>query len=116
MDLTVSKDIKILSIQEKDLENVLAENPFFIQTEIPANMYENEQAVSTVMSQNLLLVRDDMSEEQAYKLTKAMYENLDELKSAHNAANDIDVNKSGKDLVVPLHPGAEKYFKEVAGE
>lgn len=60
-----------------------------------------------------MLVRSDFSDEQVYKLTKAFFENIDALKEAHNAAKDIDVKEAGKNLVVPLHPGAEKYYKEV---
>lgn len=112
IDLSTTKDIKILPFAEKDIENLKKKNPFFVTTEIPADMYKNKESILTVSSQNLLLVRADLPDEQAYKLTKAMYENLEELKSAHNAAKEIDVNKSGKDLIVPLHPGAEKFFDE----
>jgi TRAP transporter TAXI family solute receptor len=59
-----------------------------------------------------MLVRGDLSEDQVYNLTKVFFENLDALKQAHNAAAEIDVKKAGKDLVVPLHPGAEKYYQE----
>ena len=45
-------------------------------------------------------------------MTKQMFEHLDELKASHPAANGIDPAAAAKDLPVPLHPGAERYYKE----
>ena len=40
------------------------------------------------------------------------YINLDALKAAHSAANDIDPMKAAQNLPVPLHPGAARYYQE----
>jgi TRAP-type uncharacterized transport system substrate-binding protein len=46
-------------------------------------------------------------------MTKAVFENKDALVAAHTAAKGIDKANAVKSLPVPLHPGAEKYFKEI---
>jgi hypothetical protein len=46
-------------------------------------------------------------------MTKAMYENLDQLVAAHAAAKGIKREKAAADMPIPLHPGAEKYYREV---
>jgi TRAP-type uncharacterized transport system substrate-binding protein len=42
-----------------------------------------------------------------------MFENLDRLGTAHSAAKAISLATAAKDLPIPLHPGAERYYKEV---
>ena len=46
-------------------------------------------------------------------MTKQLYENLDTLYAAHNAAKAIKLENAVKGMPVPLHPGAERYYKEV---
>ena len=45
-------------------------------------------------------------------MTKQLFEHLDTLAAAHNAAKAIDPKTAAKNLPVPLHPGAERYYKE----
>jgi TRAP transporter TAXI family solute receptor len=54
-----------------------------------------------------------VSDELAYQMAKQMYENLDTLHAAHNAAKAIARDNAIKGMPVPLHPGAERYYKEV---
>ncbi|CAM5797035.1 TAXI family TRAP transporter solute-binding subunit [Brevibacillus borstelensis] len=113
IDLMTTKDVEIVPIKKEDVDKMAEKFPFFVSAEIPAGLYKNDQPVQTAAIRNIMLVRSDFSDEQVYKLTKAFFENIDALKEAHNAAKDIDVKEAGKNLVVPLHPGAEKYYKEV---
>jgi hypothetical protein len=46
-------------------------------------------------------------------MTKSMYENLDQMVAAHAAAKAIKRDDGPKNMPVPLHPGAEKYYREV---
>ncbi len=46
-------------------------------------------------------------------MTKLMFENLPALSNAHAAAKDIKLENATKNLPIPLHPGAERYYKEV---
>jgi uncharacterized protein len=113
IDLMTTKDVEIVPIKKEDVEKMAQQFPFFVPAEIPAGLYKNDKPVPTAAIRNLMLVRGDLSDDQVYKLTKAFFENLDTLKGAHSAAKEIDPKEAGKNLVVPLHPGAEKYFKEV---
>ncbi|MEJ8548676.1 TAXI family TRAP transporter solute-binding subunit [Brevibacillus borstelensis] len=112
IDLMTTKDVEIVPIKKEDVDKMAEKFPFFVSTEIPAGLYKNDQPIQTAAIRNIMLVRSDFSDEQVYKLTKTFFENIDALKEAHSAAKDIDVKEAGKNLVVPLHPGAEKYYKE----
>lgn len=113
IDLSTTKDVEIVPIKKEDVDKMAQQYPFFVSAEIPAGLYKNDQPIQTAAIRNILLVRSDLSDDQVYKLTKTFFDEMPTLKAAHNAANEIDVKEAGKNLVVPLHPGAEKYYKEV---
>ncbi|MFT7322701.1 MAG: TRAP-type uncharacterized transport system substrate-binding protein, partial [Psychrobacter glaciei] len=56
------------------------------------------------------------SEADGYKLTKTLFENLEGLKTAHQAANDISLETAREGMVAPIHPGAKKYYDEQAAK
>jgi uncharacterized protein len=86
--------------------------PFFAAT-IPANTYDGQTAdVATVAVPDFLVTRADLSPDLVYNITKAIYENLEELKAAHAAAKGISLENATKGSPAPLHPGALKYFTE----
>ncbi|MGG4494959.1 TAXI family TRAP transporter solute-binding subunit [Brevibacillus reuszeri] len=114
LDLQSTDEVAIVPIQPEAVEQLTKQFPFFEKVQLPAGIYQNDMPVPTVAIRNILLVRSDLTDAQVYKLTKAFFENLDVLQVAHEAAKQIDRQEAGKDLVVPLHPGAEKYYSEAA--
>ena len=61
---------------------------------------------------NFLITHDGVSDETAYQMTKLLFEHLDQLVAAHAAAKAIDSAKALEGMPIPLHPGAERYYKE----
>ena len=88
-------------------------NPAYQSAMIPANTYDGQpDAVPTVAITNILVTREGVSDETAYQMTKLMFENLTRLGNAHSAAKDIKLENAAKNLPIPLHSGAERYYKE----
>ncbi|GAB3390692.1 TAXI family TRAP transporter solute-binding subunit [Azotobacter armeniacus] len=80
---------------------------------IPAGTYEGQSAdVPTVAVTNLLVSHEKVSDEVAYQMTKLMFDNLGRLATAHSAAKEIKLETATKNLPIPLHPGAERFYKE----
>lgn len=80
---------------------------------IPAGTYEGQTAdVPTVAITNVLVSHDKVSDEIAYQMTRLMFENLEALGNAHSAAKAISLDKAAVNLPIPLHPGAERYYRE----
>ncbi len=80
---------------------------------VPANTYGGQTTeVPTVAIQNFLVTHEGVSTDAVYKMTKAMFDHLPELHSAHAAAKAISKEGAPKNPPVPLHPGAEKFYKE----
>ena len=63
--------------------------------------------------QNFLVTTSAVPLDTGYAMTKATFENLDQLVAAHNAAKGISKENAAKNPPVPLHPGAEKYYREI---
>jgi TRAP transporter TAXI family solute receptor len=81
---------------------------------IPANTYAGQTAdVATAAIPNFLVTHSGVSNELAYQMAKTMYEGIDTLYAAHNAAKVIKRENAVKGMPVPVHPGAEKYYREV---
>lgn len=88
-------------------------NPAYQSAMIPANTYDGQpEAVPTVAITNILVTRADVPDDVAYEMTRLMFENLTRLGNAHSAAKDIKLESASKNLPIPLHPGAERYYKE----
>ncbi|MEX6500655.1 TAXI family TRAP transporter solute-binding subunit [Pseudomonas zhanjiangensis] len=81
---------------------------------IPAGTYDGQDVeVATVAITNILVSHEGVSDEVAYQMTKLMFDNLERLGNAHSAAKDIKLETAAKGLPIPLHPGAERFYKEV---
>jgi hypothetical protein len=88
-------------------------DPAYLSNAIPAGTYQGEDdQVMTVTINNLLMTREDVPADVVYAMTKGMFENLAELTSAHAAAQRISLEYASQGSPVPLHPGAERYYRE----
>lgn len=88
-------------------------NAAYQPASIPAGTYDGQDAdVPTVAITNILVSHEGVSEEVAYQMTKLMFDNLERLGNAHSAAKDIKLETAAKNLPIPLHPGAERFYKE----
>lgn len=64
----------------------------YTEGSIPADAYGLDEEIPTIVVPNLLVVSDAMSEDLAYEITKAMFENLDTLASVHPEAENISLD------------------------
>ncbi len=109
-DLASSLDITVVSIPEDVAESLGA--PYIAAT-IPAGTYDGQEAdVSTVAVSNFLVTHAGVSDDVAYQMTKLLYENLDTLEANHQAAAEIALENALTGMPIPLHPGAERFYRE----
>ncbi|OAN75630.1 C4-dicarboxylate ABC transporter [Sulfitobacter sp. EhC04] len=110
-DLASSVPITVVAIPGDVAEKLGAP---YVATTIPAGTYDGQEAdVPTVAVSNFLVSHEGVSEEIAYQMTKQLFENLDTLVAAHQAAAQIDMAKALEGMPIPLHPGAERYYREM---
>ena len=85
--------------------------------EVPAGMYENQVNEAPVVSNSTAVgigVRTDMDEELVYNMTKAFWDNIDSITSDAPWAASLDIDfAANAQGTIKLHPGAERYYREV---
>ena len=80
---------------------------------VPANTYDGQTAeVQTIAIRNFLATHSGVSDDAVYAMTKAMFDNLGDLQAAHAAAKGISREAAAQGMPLPLHSGAEKYYRE----
>lgn len=80
---------------------------------VPAGTYPNQDKdLNTIAQPNFLAVRADLEEEDVYKITKTVYENLAFLNGIHPATKAMALERALAGLPMPLHPGAARYYQE----
>ncbi len=110
----LSKRESVLLSLSPDIVRSLSEKYGWSPLIIPAGTYPGqEEDVLTVGIKTLLIVRQDLPEEVAYFLTKSVYENKAFYETIHDSYKKVNVNDFPKDLVVPLHAGARRYYEEI---
>lgn len=113
----LGEDIQILSFTDEQIKQANGDYNIWTKYEIPANTYPGvDKPITTIAQPNFLAVREDISKEDVYQLTKAIYENLPFLQGIHKATKAMALEKGIAGLPVPLHPGAARYYKEVGIE
>jgi TRAP transporter TAXI family solute receptor len=116
-EMTVSRDSTLLSMSEACVDHLNATLGTLSRDTgrslIPKGSYKGQEAdITTVVSAGELLVNKDVPDVAAYTIIKIICENIDELHSI-NPANKNFVPETGwKNVALPLHSGAEKYYKE----
>lgn len=86
---------------------------FFYPMTIPANSYPNQrEAVPIAALNNYFVTTSDAPDALVYQLTRAIFDNLPELKAAHVAATAISVEAALSVRPITVHPGALRYFRE----
>ncbi len=88
-------------------------DPAYQSGVVPANTYEGQTAsVPTAYVQNFLVTHEGVPADTVYTMTKAMFEHKDQLLAAHAVAKSIRKESAVAGMPLPLHPGAEKYYRE----
>jgi hypothetical protein len=53
-----------------------------------------------------------MADETAYRITRTINDNVDRVRRIHASLADYEPSEAHRQLGVPLHPGAERYYRE----
>ena len=113
LDAASSLKIRILSLEPDMIAKLKQTMPWYYEITIPKGTYIGQtEDVHTVAVANLLICREDLSNDLVYNMTKTLHDNQKDLVAAHSAAKDMKLQDALKGMTVPLHPGAEKYYKE----
>jgi TRAP transporter TAXI family solute receptor len=114
-DMVTSCDATLVPVAGPAIDRLVADNPYYSSTEIPAGSYPDQ--ITAVPSFALTAVLSTSSRVPAavvYELTRAVFENFDAFRSFHPAFAGLDkAEMTAEGLTAPLHRGALRYFEEV---
>ena len=119
VQLASTKGMELHSFSDEDMAKINERIPAYIPSLIPAGVYEGiDYDVHTPAVSALLVVSSDLSEDLVYGITKALWnDNTRKLLDNGHAKGKLITLETALDgldtLGVPLHPGAEKYYREV---
>lgn len=105
------KAFRLLSVPDEVITKVHTMYPYYTGTTIPAAVYGMKADAKTLNSTNVVVVDSQLSEETVYQITKALMENIGKINDSHPSAKAFNL-KDAPEMPVPLHPGAERYYRE----
>lgn len=120
--IALTNKIRFLGIPQAELESsdsviALAKRPGFKFMKLPVGAYGknqmNEEDIYTLAVTVGIGTHQDMSEDTIYRITKTFWENLEAQYEASPWLRNISLERAFDDLNMPLHPGAERYYREL---
>jgi uncharacterized protein len=113
LDVASVHSIRLVPITGKERDDLIKSDPTFIKSVVPKGSYPGMgEDLETVASPAYLVCLDSLKEDDVYRMTKAMFDNLKELASSHKQAENIKLETALIGSTIPLHPGAEKFYRE----
>ncbi|MGI6085085.1 MAG: TAXI family TRAP transporter solute-binding subunit [Acetivibrionales bacterium] len=114
VELATSNSINILEVDDAHADKLIADYPFYTKFNVPGGAYKGVDAdVQTVAVVATYIVRNDLDEKLVYDMTKALFENSEEIAKAHPKGAELNAEYSVSGISITIHPGALKYYKEI---
>ena len=112
-ELCTTNDAYLVPIDGDVAEKLMADCPFYTTYTIPAGTYEGQsEDVTTVTVKATLIVSASASDEDVYKLTAAIFDNIDAITAEHGKGAELSIENATSGMTAPFHAGAAKYFSE----
>jgi len=94
-------------------DKLMADSPYYTPYVIPAGTYNGQtEDINTVTIKATLIVSTNASEDNVYKITKAIFDNIDTITSNHAKGAELSLENATSGMTAPFHKGAAKYFAE----
>lgn len=113
LNLATTQSVVMLTLSDAEMTAAQQREASFARTTLPDGTYNGVGATPVLGVPNVLAVSAEMPDELAYQITRAMFQNIEELRAVHPAANQTTVEFTLSATPVPLHPGAIRYFEEI---
>jgi TRAP transporter TAXI family solute receptor len=106
--------IELVPITGAQAEKALTRYSFFSWDHIPADAYKDVAAVPTISVNAILVTSSKQDEELIYGVTRALWNDNSRklLDNGHRKGKLIVRQNAAKGLGIPLHPGAERFYRE----
>ncbi|MHA6263845.1 TAXI family TRAP transporter solute-binding subunit [Arenibacterium sp. CAU 1754] len=113
-EATSTVDAKLVNVTGDAIDKLVNGNPYYAKATIPGGLYKgNDDDVQTFGVKATFVTSADVADDVVYTVVKAVFDNFERFKGLHPAfANLQEADMIADGLSAPLHPGAEKYYRE----
>ena len=112
-ELCTTNSAYLVPIDGEVADKLMADSPYYTAYTIPAGTYAGQtEDVTTVTVKATLIVAASASEDDVYKLTKAIFDNADAIASENGKGAELSVENATTGMAAPFHAGAAKYYAE----
>ncbi len=130
-ELATQTGITLVSIEPQMVKKLTDMYPFYASVTIPAGTYPGmDKDVQTITTMAQWVVDAKVSDDVVYQLTRALWEQgkfvqgkaegqaadvasaAEIMARAHEKGKDVTLATALSGMAIPLHPGAEKYYRE----
>jgi hypothetical protein len=113
-EATTACDSVLVTVNNGSVTALVEENPFYRTAVIPGGMYRGTDNDTTTFGVGATLITSaTVPDDVVYALVKSVFTNMDQFRGLHPAFANLDPQQMVTDgLSAPLHPGAEKYYRE----
>ena len=110
-----SQDITFIPFDDTARTQLIEAYPFFHAAVVPAGTYRGQdQAFAGLNVGSMHLITSQTADEDmVYQFTKAIYENRDAVTQRHPAGKAINPKNAARNLGIPYHPGAVRFYREI---
>lgn len=112
-ELAFTAGLILIPVEGPEADAICAKYGYYTKTVIPGDTYKGTPSDTAALAiKATLAVNSKLDEETVYEMTKALFENLTTLGTAHAKGKEVTAEGAVTGVSVPFHPGAVKYFKE----
>jgi TRAP transporter TAXI family solute receptor len=113
-ELSLVKDVRILPADEAVLEKVIKGSPYFYKSIVRVGSYKGIDKDVPILACGIILeTHSEADPTLVYNMLKVLFDHKRDLEAIHPSAKEMTFESALFSIAIPLHPGAEKYFKEV---
>ncbi|MGE5483575.1 MAG: TAXI family TRAP transporter solute-binding subunit [Ignavibacteriales bacterium] len=113
-ELCTTKDVRFLPLDPAVMDKLHADYPYMVPGTITKGMFKGvDQDIPAIVIYGIMCTSAKWDEQKVYQITKTIFEHIDEISTVAPLAKGMTPENAVKGLPLPLHSGAEKYFKEV---
>jgi uncharacterized protein len=113
-ELSLTHSVRIIPVDEGVTNKIVEERPYYYRTIVKANSYKGLQQDTPVIGfGGGVYTHAGVSADFIYLLMKTLFEQKENYYRIHQSAKELTPETIQKGIAVPLHPGAERYLKEI---
>lgn len=113
VDPALMIETMIVPVDGPQADALVKKYPFYSKDKVPAGIYKGvDKDVPTVAVLAILVAKAELEGDVVYKITKAMFENIKSIETAHAKGKEVKLEKALIGMPIPIHPGAQRFFTE----